>query len=64
MHAEPTDAAIPSRSSDIVDGGAVRVAGDQREVARQALLRVAGQLGAVDGEDRLLEPLAEAAERA
>ena len=43
------------------DRVAVRAARDDREEARQALARVAGQLRAVGGEDGRLEPLAEPA---
>ena len=44
MQADPTEQAMPSRSSESATDDAVRVAGDHRQEAGQALLRVPGQL--------------------
>ena len=54
MHAEPDGRGDALEVERQRDGGAVGVAGDDRQEARQAILRVAGELRAVDREDRRL----------
>ena len=59
VHADPTEPAIPSRSSDSATERRRRCRAamiDRRP--GQPLRRVAGELGAVDREDGLREPLA------
>ena len=64
MQAEPTEAGDPLEVERHRHGRPVRVARDDRQQARQALLRVARQLGPRRGEDRLGQPVALAARAA